>query len=231
MSGFVDLFNRKKMVLIVSLPQNDPEMAQAALKNGADAIKVHINLHHRASGNTFNSLREEEEKIVSILEFAREKVVGFVPGDSIERVKEEEIHRAEALGLGFYSVYLHHAPSFLLNTGMARMLAVGEDMPLELISTYKTLPFDILEASIMGGERYGTPLNLKDLMHYRYLVQHSGKPVVVPTQAKIEPGDINWLHNAGVRGVMIGAVATGTTAQGVGDVCSSFRKAIDELKN
>jgi hypothetical protein len=36
-------------VLIASLPRNDPALAQAALDGGADVVKVHLHLQHRAS--------------------------------------------------------------------------------------------------------------------------------------------------------------------------------------
>ena len=52
--------NFRPMVLIASLPRNDPQLAQAALDNGADVIKLHINLRHHASGTHFGALEEEQ---------------------------------------------------------------------------------------------------------------------------------------------------------------------------
>lgn len=42
--------------LFVSLPANDIKLAEAALASGADGLKVHINVGHRASGNRFGTL-------------------------------------------------------------------------------------------------------------------------------------------------------------------------------
>ena len=47
------------MELIVSLPSNDPAMAQAATGAGADAVKLHMNVTHDASGTRFGSFAED----------------------------------------------------------------------------------------------------------------------------------------------------------------------------
>ena len=47
-----------KFVLLVSLTRNDPHLARIALENGADAIKVHLNCAHFASGTNFGSWEE-----------------------------------------------------------------------------------------------------------------------------------------------------------------------------
>ena len=46
---FVQLMDQRKFTLVVSLPSNDLELAKAALEGGADAVKVHCNVWHRAS--------------------------------------------------------------------------------------------------------------------------------------------------------------------------------------
>jgi len=67
------------MALLVSLPENDPETAIAVQEAGADAIKVHLNCHHRASGTHFGPWQSERQRIgdiPSILQIP----VGIVPG-------------------------------------------------------------------------------------------------------------------------------------------------------
>src|SRR5690606_12862086 len=66
--------------LLVSLPQNDPALARAAMRGGAQGLKIHINVEHHASGTHFGSWSEEKERIAAILEEAKEAPVGIVPG-------------------------------------------------------------------------------------------------------------------------------------------------------
>ena len=44
---------RQRPALAVSLPLNDIALAKAAEEAGADALKIHINVHHDASGTHF----------------------------------------------------------------------------------------------------------------------------------------------------------------------------------
>ena len=74
----------KSLNLWVSLPHNEPELAQAALEAGADVLKVHIAADHFASGTRFGTLEEEGERIAQIIAAAKDKPVGIVPGDALE---------------------------------------------------------------------------------------------------------------------------------------------------
>lgn len=47
--------------LFISLPANDVRLAKAALEEGADALKVHFNVGHRASGTHFGPLEGYED--------------------------------------------------------------------------------------------------------------------------------------------------------------------------
>ena len=54
-------------------------------------------------------------------------------------------------------------------------------------------------------------------------------PVVVPTQRRVLPEDLPYLRGAGVKGIMIGAIVTGTEPAGILRSIRTFREAIDRL--
>ena len=54
-------------------------------------------------------------------------------------------------------------------------------------------------------------------------------PVVVPTQRAILPEEVGALIQAGVKGLMIGAVVTGKEEASIAKAVAAFRKAIDEV--
>ena len=58
---FKELIEGNKFSLVVSLPSNNLELAKAALDGGAQAVKVHCNVWHRASGHTFGTYAENRE--------------------------------------------------------------------------------------------------------------------------------------------------------------------------
>mgnify|MGYP001266198430 CR=1 FL=1 len=223
MRSLKKLLNEKDLSLIVSLPSNNLEIAKAAIAGGADAIKVHLNVEHRASGNTFGSLEENRtffEKLVN--EFSGP--IGIVPGGNPDSIKEQELRALEDLGFSFYSVYMKHAPSFMLDLKMEKTVAGDSSFSLETIRSLNHFKIDAFEASIIPGEEYGTALNFQDLLNYRSIVDVLDLPVIVPSQRKITPDDIPHLASTGIRAVMVGAVTTGNDTD-------SIEKAVSDFKN
>ncbi|MEK4006647.1 hypothetical protein [Paenibacillus sp. FSL H3-0333] len=215
--------------LFVSLPANDVRLAKAALEEGADALKVHFNVGHRASGTHFGPL-EGYEDIFSEIRSSFDGPLGVVPSGSLEGVAEEEIRRLAPLGFDFYSIYAHHLPSFMLEDhGLDRTFAINDTYDLSQVQAGAQFGITALEASIVPGSEYGTGLSFADLLKYRYLADHSGLPVLVPSQRKLVTGDIPSLQHAGVKAIMLGAVVTGKTEDELRRAVSWFRGAIDKL--
>ena len=86
MSTFVTLLKavaaqKRSMLLIASLPRNDPELARAAFDAGVDVAKIHINVHHHASNTHFGTLDEEslESALGTLAELRAEgKLIGVI---------------------------------------------------------------------------------------------------------------------------------------------------------
>lgn len=217
------------MSLFISLPANDVRLAKAALEEGADALKVHFKVGHRASGTHFGSL-DSYEDIFSEIRSSFDGPLGVVPSGSLEGVAEEEIRRLAPLGFDFYSIYAHHLPSFMLEDhGLDRTFAINDTYDLSQVREGARFGITALEASIVPGSEYGTGLSFADLLKYRYLADHSGLPVLVPSQRKLVTADVPSLQRAGVKAIMLGAVVTGKTEDELRHAVSSFRGAIDKL--
>lgn len=218
-----------KMTLIVSLPENRLDLARAAIQTGVDAVKLHVNVNHRASGNVFESV----ESYVEIFRSIRDEFsgpLGIVPGGSFGDIKQSEMEQLIALGFNFYSIYAHDKPSWMLGLDkIEKTFAISSDYSLETIGNVKHLGVTALEASIIRGEEYGTPLTFKDVLAYNWLVQHVDVPVLVPSQRKLVPSDIPLLAKAGVKAVMLGAIVIGHTDESIQHAIISFRNAIDSL--
>ena len=219
----------RPMVLIASLPHNDPELAQAALDGGADMIKVHINLSHHASGTRFGTLAEESPAIERIVHIWEGKPVGIVPGAKPE-LNDRTMAALPGLGIKFVSLYLHHASAGALPPfeKIDRMLALGfEDGP-EIAESLDCLPIQACELSILHPDTYGQPLTYHDIARYAAAARRTKLPLVVPTQHRIPPESTADLLNIGVSAVMIGSIVAGDTPNEWLQTTSAFRKAMDE---
>jgi len=216
--------------LLVSLPRNDPEMAQAAIDAGADGLKVHIGLEHFASGLSTGSLDDEEDALRAICGLG--VPVGIVPGVGEGQATREEMLRLAEIGIDFFDLYATDMPAWML-----RM----EDCPISVMVAFSATcrPWGLveavaeqsrpamIEASIVAHEEYAEALTAADVSEYASIAARAEQPVIVPTQKAVRPDEVAVLKDAGVAGVLIGAIVTGSETASMAEATAAFREAMD----
>lgn len=226
---FLSVLNQKKPALIMSLPGNDPSLARIAVESGADVIKVHMNVRHRASGLHFGTFDEEKDALIQIREIAGKIPCGIVAGNDIADV-ERDFLSANHLGYEFVSLYASAAPLSVLSCpDMKKMIALAPGYAPSDVRLLSRIGADVLEASVMQPETYGQRLTAKELLEYAAIAEASNLPVVVPTQRAIRPDEVGQLSSVGISGIMIGAVVTGKEPETIKKSILAFRNAIDRL--
>src|SRR5690606_39029959 len=107
----------------------------AAIDGGADAIKVHLNVEHRASRTKFGSFKSERKRIEAILKRAGRKVaVGVMPG-ARTITTGAELDELGKMGVEFVDCYVSDYPASLLghHFRLRTMLALGPEYRFEEI--------------------------------------------------------------------------------------------------
>lgn len=229
---FKELIGGNKFSLVVSLPSNNLELAQAALDGGAQAVKVHCNVWHRASGHTFGTYAENREFLQQLITLCGDVPVGLVPGGEDAFITPEERLELENMGLGFFSSYSQHLPCHMMESKvLTKMVAIDYTYTQNTLDAVRDSAIDVLECSVQPGENYGTDLNYADILRYGDIVAKSGKPCLIPTQRKIKPCEVKHLYDAGCKAVMIGAIVMGKEpdAEQLKAVTAAFREAVDAL--
>ena len=215
----------RRGLLIVSLPRNDAALARAAASGGADLLKVHVNVHHRASGKRFGSLDDEEENLVRVLE--QGLPTGLVPGEEV-MVTRDEIPRLRRFA--FLDAYLTRLPLFLYDVGVPVVPAIPHDYPPAAFGSVSSLPGEWLEAALVPPEGYGLDPVADDLVALARLGALTGRRLIVPSQRRIRPEDLaRYFAIPHVWAVMIGVVVTGRAPRGLGRATEAFRRALDAL--
>ena len=147
MPGLYEHLEKSAMGLIVSLPRNDAELARAAAEGGADALKVHLNVRHAASGTLFGSFDEEKDRIAAVLEAAGVPV-GVMPGAE-EVATPEQMCALRDMGVQFYDIYFHHMPvSYLALKGLVNPATRYDKAPSLLAEAIKDPAMPIREMAI-----------------------------------------------------------------------------------
>lgn len=225
------------MELIVSLPRNDVELARAAAESGANAIKVHMNVRHDASGTRFGSFAEEQDAVRQIIS-AVKIPVGLMPGaDTASLPTADELTSLAQSGLDFVDIYTHHMPLWFLELPLRLIVALGSFDGFVEPAYYQTRliwppeqqknRIAMTEASIFPKEDYGKPFTFADLRRLRVLQEYIDTPMVVPTQKAITPYDSVWLKRGGCAALMIGAIVTGDSADSIANATAAYREAIE----
>lgn len=227
--SFAELLREPPMTLIMSLPTNDPALARIAWEQGADVVKVHMNVEHRASKTVFGSFEQEKENLQQILEEAKGPC-GIVAGGDLLSATRDYLAAANA-GFSVISLYSRHmSPLILQHPKLTKMVALDNHFTVEEVKSLEKIGADVLEASVMDPETYGQRLSAKELLQYACICSNTKLPVVVPTQRAITPNELPSLQQCGVAGIMIGAVVTGKDALGIAQAIAEFRKHIDAMR-
>ena len=212
--------------LLVSLPQNDPQLARAAIKGGAQGLKVHLNVEHFASGTHFGTLAQERVALREILTISADAGinVGVVPGAGGKFASVEDFEELAAMGVDYFDAYPADAPAWALTQNhLDIMLAAYQGADLDEFAHFEALGMKLCEASILPHEEYGKPLTALDLARYAHLHSKLRGPIIVPSQKKVVPADVPALRRTGVKGLLIGAIVTGRDAASVEAASRAFR--------
>lgn len=222
MPKLVDLLNKNKMTLIVALPKNDPELAEAAVKGGADALQLHANVHG------FKSFREEKENLESIL--SRSKIpVGIVPGGK-KHASEKEMNEIVKMGFDFFDMDLEHLPPFMLKLkGISKVLALNSRYTIDKVIGLAHRGAEALDAAIIPTTGWGEDLVVGDLQNYISIVLSAGIPVIIPTQRSIKASEVAIVADTGAKGLLLTSVVTGTIPKHIKERVQEFRVAVDDL--
>ena len=229
---YAQLLQQNRFSVITSLPRNELKLAEAALKGGAEAIKVHCNVYHRASGQVFGSYSENRGFLKSLIALCGPVPVGLMPGGPDGYITVQERLELEEMGLAFFTGYAHQMPCQMMDsTRLDKMVAIGPGYTQNTLDAVRASDIDVLECSIQPGEAYGTPLCVEDLLRYSDIATKTAKPCVVTTQRAITPQEVHHLAKAGCKGIMIGAVVMGPQqdAAAVEQATRAFCAAAKEL--
>lgn len=209
------LLQQNRMILMVSLPDNDVEMAMAALKGGADAIKVHL----RSADDT---PYEEFEEIIKV---AGNTPVGIVPPPE---VTSDELRYLEDMGFDFLNFYAHNATvEEYQDLKITKIIALDSSYEIDQVTDLSGLGFDAVEAAIIPKSDFQKRLNYQDIIKCRTYYHVVRLPLFVPALKLIQPAEVQTLELIGVQGVVIGAFSTGRTLQGIESTTRSFKDKID----
>jgi hypothetical protein len=202
MSKLLKMLKEKPLTLIVHLPDNKVELAQAAEAAGAEALMIDQGF--------------DEDKILKAVKIpvglnATEKLTGKNKYDFVN-------FPAEAL-LEFGKL-----------KKIARIAELNESYTLDKLMQVDEKEIDAVDAAIIPLHQFGKELVVGDLQNYIAITLSSAKlPVIIPTQRHIKPSEVAIIWDTGVKGLMLTRVVLGETAKSLEKAVKEYQIAIDDL--
>ncbi|MFC1637514.1 hypothetical protein ACFL1W_00685 [Candidatus Margulisiibacteriota bacterium] len=222
MPKLVELLNKNKLTLIVALPGNDPQLAEAAIKGGADALQLQLNVRD------FGDFKSEKARLAEIHKLAKVPI-GIMPG-SKKHASQKEMQEMIGMGFDFFNMKMDNLPDFYPKIkGPTKVLALGSRFTIDVILGIGKYAADAIDAAIIPSSEAGRNLVVGDLQNYISIVISAGIPVIVPTQRAVRPSEAAIISDTGAKGLMLTPVVTGTTAKHIEANTREFRVAVDDL--
>jgi hypothetical protein len=222
MPKLIELLNKNKMTLIVSLPENRLELAQAAISGGADALQLNIKL------GEFKEFKDEKKYLEEIIDNSSVPV-----GISADWEEQPGIkHFKEILGTGFdfLNVGIEYlSPSLLALDQVSKILMLNSRYALDDVVELSASHFSAMDAAIIPTSGWGKDLIVGDLQNYISIVLAAGIPVIIPTQRLIRPSEVAIIADTGARGILLTPVVTGSSPKHIKQNVRDFRVAVDDL--
>ncbi|HNY36828.1 MAG TPA: hypothetical protein PKI73_02455 [Petrotogaceae bacterium] len=226
MKSFKELLDTEKKLLIVSLPDNSCEYALRAYDAGADAVKFHVNIKHRVTQNTYNTWKDFKktfEYIISQIDIP----AGIVPGAEIMS-SIEDFKDMERSGVTFIDCYYEYAPRWIKTLSVHKMLAVNHTFKEEELDYLVDYGADSIELSFIDPSQYGKALTVKDCINYERLSKKCHSNCFIPSQKFLTIDDLEVLNNQNIKGIILGAVVTGSDPKTFSDTIKNFRDGLDK---
>ena len=232
MPRLIEKLVQDEPTLCISLIDNDAALAASVQDAGADALKLHINLAHAPTGKTLGGLERERERIEAVLA-AVDIPVGIVPRGRPGTTREE-VESLRDLGLDFIDLYGKHThPTILGVEGISTWVAPTPEYTPEMLRALASrADVDVIEAAFIPVDAFGSPLTIDDVVRLQVgleAISGTGTPLVLPTDRRLELGDLPSLHEAGIRNYLLGYAVTGDEPRAIADATARFRKGLDAL--
>lgn len=191
------------LLLVAVLPRNEPSLAEAAIRSGADAVALRIYGAATDLLQEAGDLSAEEARIKDTLAaVAGNAIVGLIIGSN-GRVTPEDVSKSESLGLDFVAAYPQFTPANFLELSEVGRLAIIDQQGGQLARGINDLP--IQSALVRIGRPNESPpeMTVLDVALSRAAADAIHRPILAFPSWKLAPSDLEVLRDAGVEGVAL----------------------------
>jgi len=208
MSKLLELLSKKKMTLIVQLPENSIELAKLAEAEGADALVI-----------------KNEENISDILKAV--KIPVGVDLSMEQALDEKQVKACDKFD--FINFHFGSLPAAAKRTKPGKIITLNEEYTLDKMIGVEDTGAQAIDAAIIPVSQRSRELIVGDLQNYIAIAISSGLPVIIPTQRVIKPSEVAIISDTGAKGILLTEVVLGNDPKSMEKALREYRMAADDL--
>ena len=217
------------MLLVAVLPRNERDLAEAAIRAGADAII--LRLHGagteflKETGDVATETAALEEAIEAIGDRA---IAGIIVGSN-GNLSADDLTKAAANGVDFLAAYPHLTPASFLELADVGRIAIMDQSGGNVARGINDLS---IQAALVRIDRPGdspAEMTVLDVAAYRGAADSIHRPIIVFPSWKLVPSDLEVLKNAGIEAVALVGPNPDADATAVEEWIKPFRDVVVRL--
>ncbi|OGC30407.1 hypothetical protein A2232_01830 [candidate division WOR-1 bacterium RIFOXYA2_FULL_46_56] len=194
------------MTLIVQLWETNPQLAEIAEQNGADAILV-------------NGLEGADEIL------GRVSIPVGVNLNPDEKLNKKTV--AALSDFDFVNFGLKQVENFK-DIKITRLAALGGEFSFDSLMGLDD-KVEAIDAAIVPVTDRLKNLEIGDLQNYISVIISSSLPVLIPTDRMIKPSEVSIVWDAGAKGLILTSRVLGETTKSLERNLKEYRIAADDL--
>jgi hypothetical protein len=193
----------KAIAVLAVLPRNDPSLAEAAVRAGADAIALRI------CGAATDLLQETgdlaaETGVIqeTVASLGDRSIVGLVVGSN-GAIDETDLSKLGGLGVDFIAAYPHLTPAGFLELSNVGRVAIVDQQGGAAARGINDLS---IQAVLLRTDRPGdSPLAMTvlDVATFRAAADGIHRPMIAFPSWTVSTDDVEILKNAGIEGLAL----------------------------
>ncbi len=217
------------LLLVAVIPRNEPALAEAAVRAGADAVALRVCGAGTELLQETGDLAAEEERInATLAALGSTAIVGVIVG-SHGHVSADDLRRIEKLGVDFVAAYPHFTPANFLELSEVGLLAILDQQGGQLARGINDLP--IQSAFVRTARPADSPpeMTVLDVALCRAAADAIHRPIVAFPSWKLVPSDLEVLRDAGVEGVALVGPTPDAEAGAIEEMVQTYQEKVKLL--
>lgn len=219
-------------LIIVELPGNSMELAQAAVEGGADSVIAQLNNEHPVTHTYTGGLELEGAQLKEMVNSIAVPL-GLHLG-SQSRITKDEWFIINELGVDYVAASIISLPPYVLGmNSLNKIVYLPTGLPFE---HYRSIgSFDSIVAVSFEAQSQVQPdpqfrLNALDLLNLDTVSRLSPVPVLFRASQDIEEEDVKFIVSRGCSGLIVDPAFTGPTPEHFKMVTEFYSKIVSSLK-